>query len=189
MRGGGAELGLPLLPGTAATDAPQAPADGASPWRLAGRFLGILVVPAVILMLAQERPGGGVDGVSPHGGLALDLLAGGDGGRRVYTVPRGCLFAALVGAGVGVAGVVLAGPILAYFGFTAAGVSAGSLAAMWQSTMGGVIASGGLFAMLQSVAAAGFGFAGAVTLTGATATAFAAFCKLADKSCHGCIGH
>lgn len=44
-------------------------------------------------------------------------------------------------------------------GFTGAGVAAGSLAAAIQSTMGGVVASGGTFAALQSAGAAGFGMA------------------------------
>lgn len=106
-----------------------------------------------------------------------------------YTVPRKCLWAAIIGAGIGVAGTVLAGPILAALGFTSLGVSAGSLAAMWQSTMGGVIASGGLFATLQSIAMAGLGFTGAVTLTGGTAAAFATFCKAVDSACGGCVSN
>lgn len=44
-------------------------------------------------------------------------------------------------------------PILAFLGFTPAGVVAGSWAAAWQATMGGVIAEGSLFALLQSLGA------------------------------------
>ena len=58
-----------------------------------------------------------------------------------------------VGAVVGAA-VVFATPLaLGYFGFTAGGVAAGSLAA----GMGGpAVASGSLYAVAQSIAAAGF---------------------------------
>ncbi|KAI6248136.1 hypothetical protein HI914_03166 [Erysiphe necator] len=40
--------------------------------------------------------------------------------------------------------------LLSIFGFTSTGVSAGSLAALWQSFMGGVISAGSLFSFLQS---------------------------------------
>jgi hypothetical protein len=104
-----------------------------------------------------------------------------------FSIPRKCIFAMLVGAGVGVFGTLLAGPVLALFGFTSAGVTAGSLAALWQSSMGSV-AAGSLFAVLQSVAAAGLGFTGAVVVTGSTATAAITFCKGLDSICGGCIG-
>ena len=48
-------------------------------------------------------------------------------------------------------------------GFTAAGVAGGSFAAWWMS-VAGPIASGSLFATLQSVGAAGFGAAGENTI-------------------------
>ncbi|KAJ3336504.1 hypothetical protein HDU93_002674 [Gonapodya sp. JEL0774] len=40
-------------------------------------------------------------------------------------------------------------------GFTSSGVAAGSLAAAWQSTMGGYVAAGSIFAILQSLGATG----------------------------------
>lgn len=44
--------------------------------------------------------------------------------------------------------------LLSCFGFTAAGVAAGSLAAAWQSSIG-LVAAGSLFAWFQSLGAAG----------------------------------
>ncbi|KAL3207733.1 hypothetical protein MRX96_039551 [Rhipicephalus microplus] len=51
-----------------------------------------------------------------------------------------------------VAGVAIA---LAAVGFTSSGVAAGSMAAAYQATLGGVIAKGSTFALLQSAGAAG----------------------------------
>lgn len=53
---------------------------------------------------------------------------------------------------------VLAPSVLAAVGFGAGGVAAGSVAAAVQSTMGGFVAKGGLFALLQSWGAAGIPF-------------------------------
>ena len=52
------------------------------------------------------------------------------------------------------------GPLLACLGFGAHGIIAGSSAAAWQAGFGGFIASGGLFATLQSVAMGGLSWAG-----------------------------
>ncbi|RKF62799.1 hypothetical protein OnM2_030054 [Erysiphe neolycopersici] len=41
--------------------------------------------------------------------------------------------------------------ILSLLGWASVGITAGSVAALWQSTMGGFISAGGLFAFLQSV--------------------------------------
>lgn len=64
----------------------------------------------------------------------------------------------LVGTGVavGTATVIATAPIIiGAIGFASAGVLAGSFAAAWQSTIGGYIASGSIFATLQSIGATG----------------------------------
>eukprot|EP00928_Gymnodinium_smaydae_P053274 TRINITY_DN37307_c0_g1_i1.p1 TRINITY_DN37307_c0_g1~~TRINITY_DN37307_c0_g1_i1.p1 ORF type:complete len:100 (-),score=11.00 TRINITY_DN37307_c0_g1_i1:70-369(-) len=66
-------------------------------------------------------------------------------------------------------------------------MTAGSLAATWQASMG-TIGAGSLFASLQSVAMGGFGTTGALTLAGATGSAALGFCKTVDNLCNGCIG-
>ncbi|KAH6924155.1 hypothetical protein HPB50_013076 [Hyalomma asiaticum] len=62
---------------------------------------------------------------------------------------------ALAGIGVGALAVVAAPVVLAAAGFTSSGVAAGSMAAAYQATLGGVIAKGSVFAALQSFGAAG----------------------------------
>ena len=57
-------------------------------------------------------------------------------------------------------------------GFTPAGPAAGSLAAAWQATMGGAVASGSAFAILQSAAMGGS--AAAMALVSALSSAGAA---------------
>ena len=60
------------------------------------------------------------------------------------------------GAAAGVVAVVTVPTvILPAVGFTSAGVATGSTAAIVQSTFGGAIASGGVFATCQSIAATG----------------------------------
>ena len=73
--------------------------------------------------------------------------------------------------------------MLAMAGFTSAGVSAGSLAAMWQASMGGV-ASGGLFSTLQSISMAGLGWGGTFSIGGAAGSAAMGFCKAVDAMTH-----
>lgn len=66
--------------------------------------------------------------------------------------------AATVGAGVGagIAVVMVASPlVLAPLGFKAAGVGAGTIAATYQSSLGGYIAAGSLFSLFQSAGATG----------------------------------
>ncbi|KAI1214799.1 uncharacterized protein F4807DRAFT_455251 [Annulohypoxylon truncatum] len=46
-------------------------------------------------------------------------------------------------------GAAIAGPILAMFGFGGIGIGGGSLAALWQSSIGNV-AAGSIFAALQA---------------------------------------
>merc|ERR1712205_119842 len=101
-----------------------------------------------------------------------------------FVVPRKCLIAMAVGAG---ASVVSAPVLLASIGFTAAGITGGSLAATWQATMGS-IGAGGIFATLQSVAMGGLGVTGSLTLAGGAGASATAFCKAVDKLCGGCIG-
>lgn len=80
---------------------------------------------------------------------------------------------AVIGAGIGVGcSVAAATPTaLAVAGFTEAGVAAGSLAAAIQ---GPTVASGSLFALCQSIGAAGLGVAGLTTITGGAAVLFVA---------------
>ena len=100
-----------------------------------------------------------------------------------FVIPTYCLFAMLVGAGLGGVLTVFGIPfLLGLFGFTAAGVSAGSLAAMWQGTMGGAVGAGSLFALLQSIAASGFGLLSTVAVSGATGSLAYAFCTKVDCS-------
>jgi len=101
-----------------------------------------------------------------------------------FTVPKKCLVAMAVGA----VGSVFAAPaMLAMAGFTSAGITGGSLAALWQSSMAGV-SGGSLFATLQSMAMGGLGTAGTMSLSGSAATGALAFCKGVDSLCNGCIG-
>ena len=93
--------------------------------------------------------------------------------REEFVITRSCALAMLTAAGVVVP---VAMGVLGLFGFAAAGVSSGSLAALWQSTMAGVVVKGGLFALLQSIAAAGFSFSGAAIVSGATGAAMCKFC-------------
>ncbi|XP_065305374.1 interferon alpha-inducible protein 27-like protein 2A [Dermacentor albipictus] len=63
---------------------------------------------------------------------------------------------AVGGAIIGAAGALVAAPVaLGAIGFGAAGVTAGSMAAAAQATMGGFVAKGSLFALCQSWGAAG----------------------------------
>lgn len=93
--------------------------------------------------------------------------------QEEFVITRSCALAMLTAGGVGVP--VTMG-FLGLFGFAAVGVSSGSLAALWQSTMAGVVVKGGLFALLQSIAAAGFSFSGAAIVSGATGAAMCKFC-------------
>uniref|UniRef100_A0A023G6J9 Putative interferon alpha-inducible protein n=1 Tax=Amblyomma triste TaxID=251400 RepID=A0A023G6J9_AMBTT len=74
---------------------------------------------------------------------------------------------------VGAAVLVATAPaVLSTLGFGAAGVTAGSVAAAVQSTMGGFVAKGSLFAICQSWGAAGIPVAAQTAV--ATAGAFLA---------------
>mmetsp|Transcript_104441 Transcript_104441/g.336627 ORF Transcript_104441/g.336627 Transcript_104441/m.336627 type:complete len:191 (+) Transcript_104441:93-665(+) len=154
------------------------------------RWLGISTALIACMLVAASLSPMRSDDPALQGsavGHILSLASSGtDSPETSFTIPRKCVFAMLVGASVGVFGTLLAGPILSLFGFTAAGVTSGSLAALWQASMGS-IAAGSLFAVLQSVAAAGLGFTGAAVVTGSAATGAIAFCTGLDHMCHGCI--
>ena len=79
-----------------------------------------------------------------------------------FSISWRCAIAMVVASGASVASVPA---LLAVAGFTSAGVTGGSLAALWQANMAG-IASGGLFSTLQSVAMAGLGWGGTVSVGG-----------------------
>lgn len=90
----------------------------------------------------------------------------------------------LVGGVCGGAAALASGPILAAFGFTATGVTAGSFAAGWQSTMP-FVSSGSSFAYLQSVAmGSSGGFTSGAILGGggaAEATKVKEICQAPEK--------
>ena len=96
-----------------------------------------------------------------------------------YVLTRKCAIAmATAGVSVGAFSVFALPYALSFVGFTAAGVAGGSLAATWQATMGGVVAGGSLFAVLQAISVAGLSWSGTALVTGASATAVAAFCEM-----------
>eukprot|EP00927_Polykrikos_kofoidii_P086211 TRINITY_DN9599_c0_g1_i1.p2 TRINITY_DN9599_c0_g1~~TRINITY_DN9599_c0_g1_i1.p2 ORF type:complete len:141 (-),score=28.30 TRINITY_DN9599_c0_g1_i1:124-546(-) len=99
-------------------------------------------------------------------------------------LPWKCVAATVVGARASVASAPI---LLAAAGFSATGITAGSLAATYQATMGG-IGAGGLFAIMQTAAMAALGTGGSLTLAGSTGTAILIFCEAVDKLCNGCIG-
>ncbi|KAL7638103.1 UNVERIFIED_CONTAM: hypothetical protein RMT77_011728 [Armadillidium vulgare] len=76
----------------------------------------------------------------------------------------------VVGAVAGAAATTVIAPVvLGGLGFTAGGVAASSMAAAWQASIGNVVAHS-LFAVLQSVGAAGMGAIGvAITSLGGAA--------------------
>ncbi|XP_062619294.1 interferon alpha-inducible protein 27-like protein 2B [Saccostrea cucullata] len=84
----------------------------------------------------------------------------------------------LVTAGVGTAAVVALPYTIAAMGFTAAGVTAGSIAAWWQSTS----VAGGVFAGLQSAGVVGTGLATKLGVGGVTA----AVTNLVSSAFSGC---
>ena len=81
----------------------------------------------------------------------------------------------LIGTAITAGVVALPFVALPLAGFTSSGVVAGSLAATWQSTIGGSVAAGSLFATCQSVGAVGIStgsVAAAIGTTAAGATKF-----------------
>lgn len=95
------------------------------------------------------------------------------------------LKAAGIVAGVAVvagAAAVVAAPVaLAAVGFTSSGVAAGSMAAAYQATLGGVIAKGSVFAVLQSCGAAGIPAAAQAMVAAGGATVGGGIAKVSQK--------
>lgn len=95
-----------------------------------------------------------------------------------YILSRKCAIAmATAGVSAGAFSVLALPYALSFVGFTAAGVAGGSLAAAWQATMGGVVAGGSLFAVLQAISVAGLSWSGTAVISGASGAAVAAFCE------------
>lgn len=95
-------------------------------------------------------------------------------------VPAECLVAAAVGAGVVAASAASA--VLAAAGFSVEGVTAGSAAAAWQSSLGEAgIAKGSLFAALQSAAMGALTANQWLLVSGSLALGFGAFCAEIDR--------
>lgn len=102
----------------------------------------------------------GVQGCCCHDGFEVN--ATGHCEECAFSIPWRCATAMVVASGVSVASVPA---LLAVAGFTSAGITGGSLAALWQAKMAG-IAGGGLFSTLQSVSMAGLGWSGTFSLGG-----------------------
>jgi hypothetical protein len=95
-----------------------------------------------------------------------------------YVLSRKCaVYMAAAGVSAGAFSVLALPYALSFVGFTTAGIAGGSLAAAWQATMGGVVAGGSLFAILQAISVAGLGWSGTALISGTSATAAAAFCE------------
>mmetsp|Transcript_65102 Transcript_65102/g.128570 ORF Transcript_65102/g.128570 Transcript_65102/m.128570 type:complete len:299 (-) Transcript_65102:91-987(-) len=94
--------------------------------------------------------------------------------NETYTISPLCLDAMAIGAVVIATGVAPTA-LLGAAGFTAEGVEAESLAAIWQSTIGDV-EKGSLFARLQAAGATGEAASAALKVTGVTAVGALAFC-------------
>ena len=85
----------------------------------------------------------------------------------LYSSARRVLPYAGVAVATGTAAVVAAPVVLSAVGFTATGVTVGSVAAFIQSVFyGGYVGSGSLFALTQSAGAAGIGAAGNTAIFG-----------------------
>jgi hypothetical protein len=101
---------------------------------------------------------------------------------KSFNISRCCALYALGGAVAGGAAFTFSIPAaLGFLGFTAAGPAAGSAAAAWQATMGGTVVGGGLFATLQSIAAAGVGGVATVSMGTATGVAMTQFCETLEE--------
>ena len=100
-----------------------------------------------------------------------------------YVLTRKCAVAmAAAGVAAGAFTVLALPHALAFVGFVPAGIAGGSLAAAWQATMGGVVAGGGLFALLQSISVAGLSWSGTTIVSGTSAAAVAAFCEMLPQA-------
>lgn len=99
-----------------------------------------------------SKPSNSMPGRSANGNAKPSKQPGGSSIKKKLKT-AGIVAGVAVVAG---AAAVVAAPIaLAAVGFTSSGVAAGSMAAAYQATLGGVIAKGSVFAVLQSCGAAG----------------------------------
>ncbi len=90
---------------------------------------------------------------------------------------------------VGAVAIPLAIPVvLGAAGFSGAGIVAGSIASGIQATMGGVVASGSVFATLTSIGAGGLSTAGTIVAAGVGAGAGAGAVKIVKKWTRGSPG-
>jgi len=89
----------------------------------------------------------------------------GEGADGSLRISRDCAAVLLIGGGAAGAAAAAAfvPKVLALLGFSGVGVTGGSYAAFWQSSMGAAgIAAGSFFAKLQSIAMAGVGTKGII---------------------------
>ena len=101
------------------------------------------------------------------------------GCEKNFKITKSCVIAMMIGAGL----VPFATFVLGVLGLTAAGVTGGTLAALWQSTTARVVAMGTIFAMLKIIGAAGFFISGYILVSGAAGAAVCQFCNsLGDKT-------
>lgn len=100
-----------------------------------------------------------------------------------YVVPSKCLLAMAVGGG---AVLISSGLVLAGLGFASEGVEAGSLAALWQSSLGDV-ESGSLFARLQSLGAKQLSTTENFLVDGELAIIATCFCGVVNVLCNECL--
>lgn len=105
-----------------------------------------------------------------------------DDGPKSFLISRCCAIYALGAAGTTAVGAVVMLPAsLGLFGFGAAGPVAGTVAAAWQSSLGGAVLGGSLFATLQGIAMAGIGGTATLGAGVAGAVGVVQFCnKLED---------
>merc|ERR1712087_831734 len=102
-------------------------------------------------------------------------------GNATFDIPPLCQDAMEV-AVVVAAGVAAPPAVMSALGFTADGVEAESLAALWQSTIGNV-EKGSVFARLQSAGARGLLASESMTVTGIAAVAAETFCASFNEIC------
>ena len=100
-----------------------------------------------------------------------------------FEISSCCARYIIASATAGMLGVawVIPSVLLPMIGFGAAGVSTGSLAALWQTWFAGAVGSGSVFAMLQAIAAAGVSGTSVVLSGAACGATAAAFCDMLNE--------